>query len=347
MRSAATVKDIARLVGVSATTVSYVLNNNPKQSISTQTTQKILEAAQKLHYIPNNAAKTLRSNQSFIIGVAVQKNIVVPRINEEIQGIRDVLMDNEYDLMLCSESRLKGLYPDYLNKYYEGKIDGIIYIGSDNEGLKADVVGEIEQNQVPMVVFDCKSENRFYSTVDIDYFSGAYEMVRMLCQKGAGRIAYLRPEMQFPQEQEREAGVRASVGEQPDCRLRVYKVPITKTDLAKIDSPKVNDVMEYHQFLRSFVERQMSEEIDALHDGDAIICSWGSMVETVLSFVLRKGRNVNVASLAHGTVRPAFWDNYFCSSLPNYSAGTACAQAMLARLRDRKDIRHIVLKPNG
>lgn len=346
MRSAATVKDIARMVGVSATTVSYVLNNNPKQSISTQTTQKILDAAKKLHYIPNNAAKTLRSSQSFIIGVAVQKNIVVPRINEEIQGIRDVLTDNEYDLMLCSESMLKGLYPDYLNKYYEGKIDGIIYIGSDNEGLKPDVVREIEHNQVPLVAFDCKSEGLSYSTVDIDYFSGAYEMARMLCRKGAGHIVYLRPEMQFLQEQEREEGVRASIEEQPGCRLQVYKVPINKTDLTKIDSPRVNDVMEYNQFLRSFVERQMGEEIDSLGDGDAIICSWGSMVETVLSYVLRKGRNVNVASLARGTVRPVCWDNYFCSSLPNYSAGTACAQAILDRLKDRKNIRHIVLKPS-
>jgi len=346
LKSNITVKDIARAVGVSATTVSYVLNNNPKQSISAKTTQRILEAAKNLHYIPNNAAKTLRSNQSFIIGVALQKNIVVPRINEVIQGIRDVLTDNEYDLMLCSEATLKGLYPDYLNKYYEGKIDGIIYICSDNEGLKPEVEKAIGNNDVPLVAFDCKSDSPFYSTVDIDYYSGAYEMTKTLCRKGARRFVYLRPEMKYPQEEERESGVCTAIGENPECRLWVYKIPINKSDLSKIDSPKTSEVIAYNQFLRAFVEQYAGEKIVSLSDTDAVICSWGSMVEAVLAYIIEKGKNVNVAGLARGAVSPGTWANVYYSSLPNYSVGVLCAQAILDMLKDKKNIKHALLKPS-
>ena len=56
MRSGPTIKDIARAVGVTPATVSYVLSQNPRQSISAQTRQKVLEAARELGYVPNGAA---------------------------------------------------------------------------------------------------------------------------------------------------------------------------------------------------------------------------------------------------------------------------------------------------
>ena len=47
------IKDVAREAGVSATTVSYVLNRNPDETISAETTQRVLEAVRRLHYVPN------------------------------------------------------------------------------------------------------------------------------------------------------------------------------------------------------------------------------------------------------------------------------------------------------
>ena len=59
-----TSKDVAKLAGVSQTTVSFVINNTPGVSITEETRQKVLNAVRQLHYVPNSFAKGLKTNQS-------------------------------------------------------------------------------------------------------------------------------------------------------------------------------------------------------------------------------------------------------------------------------------------
>ncbi|WP_427925082.1 LacI family DNA-binding transcriptional regulator [Streptomyces sp. cg40] len=66
-----TVGDVARLSGVSAATVSYVLNKSPGQKISEATTDRVLRAAEQLGYVPNAAARTLRRGHSRVVLVVV------------------------------------------------------------------------------------------------------------------------------------------------------------------------------------------------------------------------------------------------------------------------------------
>ena len=63
----ATSKDVARLAGVSQTTVSFVINNTPGVSLSDETRRKVLEAAQNVQYIPNSFAKGLKTHQSKLL----------------------------------------------------------------------------------------------------------------------------------------------------------------------------------------------------------------------------------------------------------------------------------------
>ena len=65
----ATSKDVAKLAGVSQTTVSFVMNNTPNVSLSEETRKKVLDAANQLQYIPNSFARGLKTNQSKLLGV--------------------------------------------------------------------------------------------------------------------------------------------------------------------------------------------------------------------------------------------------------------------------------------
>ena len=65
------IRDMAREAGVSATTVSYVLNRNPGETISAETTQRVPEAVRRLHYVPNLNAHSLSSRRSNLIGVLI------------------------------------------------------------------------------------------------------------------------------------------------------------------------------------------------------------------------------------------------------------------------------------
>ncbi|WP_195430514.1 LacI family DNA-binding transcriptional regulator [Clostridium sp. D46t1_190503_E9] len=73
-----TLKDIAREAGVSAATVSYVLNYSEKEKISHETRLKVFDIAKKLNYVPNMAAKSLASKRSYLVGIIInlgEKNL--------------------------------------------------------------------------------------------------------------------------------------------------------------------------------------------------------------------------------------------------------------------------------
>ena len=79
MKSGPTIKDIARAVGVTPATVSYVLNQNPKQSISAQTRERVMKAAQEMGYVPSSAAKVVHGSPSYCVGVATfELSVTVP-----------------------------------------------------------------------------------------------------------------------------------------------------------------------------------------------------------------------------------------------------------------------------
>lgn len=65
------IKDVAKEAGVSTTTVSYVLNRHPGETISAETTQRVLDAAKRLNYVPNLNARSLSSRHTNLIGVVI------------------------------------------------------------------------------------------------------------------------------------------------------------------------------------------------------------------------------------------------------------------------------------
>lgn len=96
-----TITDVAEHAGVSVATVSYVLNNNKKKSISEKTKQRVFEAARKLNYISNSAAKALQSRKTRCIGVVVDTSaLLLQRHSFTIHGVYDFLRQNSYNIML-------------------------------------------------------------------------------------------------------------------------------------------------------------------------------------------------------------------------------------------------------
>jgi DNA-binding LacI/PurR family transcriptional regulator len=79
--------DVAREAGVSQATVSYVLNNDPRQSIPEETRAKVMEAARKLGYQPYAPARSLRSGKSKIVLVVWQESVVEAAISRMIEEL--------------------------------------------------------------------------------------------------------------------------------------------------------------------------------------------------------------------------------------------------------------------
>ncbi len=188
MEKRVTSQDVAKLAGVSRTTVSFVFNDEKQFSISAKTRQKVLEAAKELGYYPNASARALASNQAKAIGLIMTRDpryisadTFLPQI---IGGLLDVVKQNRLGLLIeCVKpgEQLK----TYLELTRSRHIDGMILLTPrfDDSGLKA-----LEKLEIPTVLMGKVPGVELYS-VDIDNCAAAHMAVNHLIEQGHTRIA--------------------------------------------------------------------------------------------------------------------------------------------------------------
>ena len=178
-----TIKDVAREAGVAISTVSNVFNN--ADIVSEDTKQKVLEAVEKLHYIPNMNAKLLKSNRKNTIGLFVTS----------LQGDFYKVLTQAIHLQCKLNDYLLNIYvsndnsPDEIYRMIiaSGVAGAIIY----HEDLTGDYVKRIATVNIPMVFIDRNCKGKNISGVFVDDKLGASMAVDHLIKLGHKRIGYM------------------------------------------------------------------------------------------------------------------------------------------------------------
>jgi len=119
--------DVAKRAGVSVTTVSRVINDNPHR-VNPETRKRILQVAEELNFKPSSLARALVSDQSCIIGVVVG-DITDPYFSTIVRGISDVALEHGYLPMTCNSDRVPDLELHYVQMLRNYHVDGIIFAG--------------------------------------------------------------------------------------------------------------------------------------------------------------------------------------------------------------------------
>ena len=161
------IKDVAREAGVSATTVSYVLNRNPDETISAETTQRVLEAVRRLHYVPNLNARSLSSRRSNLIGVLIPQTepgkefmFSNPFYGELLSAIEYTARKNGYHLLLSGTQEDQS----YVSVAQNRGVDGIIIVGAyPGRNLE-----ELRGMNVPIVLVDSYVKDAAFHTIGIE-----------------------------------------------------------------------------------------------------------------------------------------------------------------------------------
>lgn len=164
---ATTIKDVAKLAGVSTATVSMVVNQKAER-ITEKTKNDVLDAIEKLEYKPNYTARSLVSSQSFTVGLIVPE-ITNPFFAELARNLENHLHQAGYITFLCNSGEDLALEARYIDSLLRRSIDGLIICGLTEES-KA-MLPLLKQRQIPYLILDNRRMQSDFS-IRINDFEG-------------------------------------------------------------------------------------------------------------------------------------------------------------------------------
>jgi LacI family transcriptional regulator len=183
-----TLEQIAKLAGVSRSTVSRVINHHP--NVKAEVRQRVMKVVAETGYHPNPAARSLASQRSGIIGLviprAVQSLFTDPYYPRLMQGIAQACNANDYTLSLFlfhTEDEEHKLYPRVLRT---GMMDGLLVSASQ---IDDPLIPELIDNNVPFVMIGRPDDLPAVSFVNVDNAVGVYTATSHLARAGYKRIA--------------------------------------------------------------------------------------------------------------------------------------------------------------
>lgn len=177
-----TIKDVAKLAGVSISTVSYTLNNSPRISASTK--KRVEEAAKALNYKKNGFASDLKRSKTNTIALLLS-DLSGPYYSELIQGVQDITTSNGYDLIACSS--IGGAQSTAVKFLSEKRVDGAVILAhniSDETMLES-------AKSVPIVLLDRILDEEHIYLVEVDNIEGGYHATEYLIDRGHSQIAFV------------------------------------------------------------------------------------------------------------------------------------------------------------
>lgn len=182
-----TIKDIARELGISPSTVSRALKDHP--DISVQTKKAVNELAEKLNYQPNIVALNLRQKKTNTIGVIIPE-IVHFFFSTVISGIEDVAYTAGYNVIIAQSNESYQRELTDMKALFNSRVDGML-ISISRETEKYDHIESIISKGMPIVFYDRMYNSPTSSKVIVDDYAGAKEGVKHLIEQGCKRIAHL------------------------------------------------------------------------------------------------------------------------------------------------------------
>lgn len=215
-----TIKDIARELGISPSTVSRALKDHPDISPSTKT--QVRELVEKLKYKPNAVALSLRSRKSYTIAIIVPQ-IVHHFFASVISGIEEVAQKAGYNVMIFQSNESYDREVAITQSLVSNQADGLL-VSISKTSRKFGHLKELMNGGMPLVFFDRACEELEADRVIVDDFNGAFNAVEHLIRTGCRRIAHFSAPQHLQIGYQRKRGYISALekhGIKPDDSLMI------------------------------------------------------------------------------------------------------------------------------
>lgn len=243
MKAKITLKDIARELEVSISTVSKALKNS--EEISRDTKEKIQAFAKLYNYKPNNIAISLKNKRTKNIGVVIPA-IVHHFFTTVIRGIEKYANAKGYNVIVCLSEESFDKEVINMEMLANGSIDGFIMSLSSETQQKGDYnhLKEVTEQGIPVVLFDRITNEVDCDKVVIDDQLGAYLATKKLIEQGRKKIALITTDDYLSVSKARTEGYRKALSE---SALDVDESRILKLSSMEMDEKSIRDFFDTHE----------------------------------------------------------------------------------------------------
>ena len=309
-----TIKDIARELQISPSTVSRALKDHP--DISPETKKLVNNLADKWNYKPNPIALSLKGGTSRTIGIVVPE-IVHYFFSSVISGIEDYADENNYNVMICQSNEDYEKEVSSIQTLVNSRVDGIL-ISISKLTRSMEHFHQLKSRNIPLVFFDRISSEVESDRVVVDDAEGAYMATKHLILEGRKRIVHLSGPPNLEISKDRIEGyIRA---------LNEFQCSVTEENIVKCDQ-----IQEAEWIVPSLMKRSPPP--------DAFFCVNDFTAAQTLNLVKKLGfrvpEDVAIVGFTNGQLSMLTDPGLSTVDQHGYDMGREAARLLLERIKDR------------
>jgi LacI family transcriptional regulator, fructose operon transcriptional repressor len=316
------IKDVAKVAGVSTATVSRVLADKPH--VRGEVRDRVMAVVEELAYRPNRIARNLRSRQSNVIGLIVS-DIENPFFQQVSRAVEDAAHEQGYSVMLCNNDENPEKEARYLSLLRDENVAGVILSPTRQT---ADNFAETSALNLPMVVIDRRVRNAEVDNILIDNVQAAGALTTHLIEHGYRHIGAIFGMGSTTGRERREGFVQA---------LKAHDLQ-PATDLIKYANAREED-----GFNTTLQLLQLPEPPEA-------ILTSNSLLAAGVLRALRESKKAIPEEVAFASFDETTWARLVVPSLtvieqPTYEIGRTATELLLKRIQDpKRSHREVILK---
>ncbi len=314
--SSPTIKDVAKLAGVSISTVSRVMNDS--KPVSPEARRKVIDAINKLDFKPNELARSLVMKRSNLIGVIV-KDIGISYMAQIVRGIEEIGRMYKYDILLSSTYGDIEQESKIMDFMLTKQVEGIVMISEDTN---PEVIYKLKNQSAPFIHLDKFYDYEDTHTVSIDYVNASKEMTNYLIKQNHKRIIFL------------EESTGTKIGK---AKQKGYIDVMEENGLEAIiiNAAGIN-IKDGYDISEKILEKAVKEDVSA------VFCSEDELAIGLLNYCydhnVKVPENISIAGFGDVPLASTYRPSLTTVREPYYDIGAVSMRKLVKELKENQKI---------
>lgn len=311
-----TIKDVAKLAGVSISTVSRVMNNS--KPVSPEAKQKVLDAIAKLDFKPNELARSLVMRKSNLVGVIVE-DIGIEYMAQLIRGVEEIGRVYSYDILLQSSYGSEEALNNSIDFLATKQVEGLIIIA---ENITDETLIRLRQVRIPFILLDKYHSYKNLNTVKIDYEKEQYKLSEYIFDQGHENLLYIGSNDDNILNNSKLSGYKKAIN---DYGKKEY--------IIEIDGIKSNDGYNIGKEAIEICKKNNISAVSLMNDEVAI-----GFIDYCADNGLKVPEDISVVGFGDYSIASIYRPNLTTVAIPYYDIGAISIRALIKRIKNEEEI---------